>query len=63
MMKLTQIEAWATPDGRHTRLRRYYDNPGMKHIVALHPHKVVTYLDNDDTPQAFKAGIHHRIRP
>jgi len=62
-MKLTKIEAWNNHDGLHTYLRRHYTNPGIMHIVWLNPHKVETYLFKGGIPQAFKTGIHHRVRP
>jgi len=61
-MKLTRIEAWATP-GWRTFLKRYYDNPGMVHLVLLNPDQVVTYTYKDDIAQPFEPGIQHRVRP
>jgi len=64
MMKITkiEIEAWNSHNGRYTYLRRYYTNPGMKHMVRLHPDKVVTYLFKGNH-HPIKPGIQHRVRP
>jgi len=64
-MKLTKIVvgAWNQPDGRHTRLTRYYTNPDMDHTVWLSPDEIETYLYKDRTPQPQKAGIQHLTRP
>jgi len=66
MMKLTQIEVavWATPNGRHTLIKRCYTNPGMEHIVRLNPDKVVTSLYKGSMHHSsFKFGIHHLTKP
>jgi len=64
-MKLTKIvvAVWNRPNGRYTRLRRYYTNPNMDHMVLLYPKEVETYLFKGDTNQAIKPGIHHLTRP
>jgi len=62
-MKLTRIEAWATPNGLQTYLTRYYDNPDIEHTVSLYPHQVETYTYKDSIHQPQKTGIQHLTRP
>jgi len=65
MMKLTRIVVgvWNQPDGRYTRLIRYYDNPSMDHMVLLNPSEVETYLRKDSMNHPIEPGIHHLTRP
>ena len=63
MMKLTKIEFWATPDGRHTRLTRYYTNPNMVYTAWLGPKEVSTSLYKDSMNQPYELGIQHLTRP
>jgi len=62
-MKLTEIDFWATPDGHHTLIKRYYTNPAVEHVVLLYPDKVITCLLKGNNHHPIKPGIHHRVRP